>query len=144
MKLVSLTGILELLLTHNPDAQRFNIEDSITKQFKLKMAVIIYQQDNKCDFAEVKKNLNMIYNLRSKIAHGDFGELNLSIAKEFPSIKISKNTKFEDLTDEEKKLIHQQKDSVLTKYNEILFRYVFYAISAFLDDPEFVEFLKAG
>ncbi len=56
MKLVSLVGILELLLTHNPDVQRFNVEDSITKQFKLKMAVIIYQNEKKCDLEKTKKN----------------------------------------------------------------------------------------
>jgi hypothetical protein len=43
--LLTLTGIIELLLTHSPDYTRFNVEDSISKQFKLKASILIYLND---------------------------------------------------------------------------------------------------
>ena len=141
MILVSLVGILELLLTHNPDT-KFNVEDSINKQFKLKIAVIIHNHEKKCDLEKTKKTLSVIYDLRSKIAHGDFSKLNTLIKNEYKKINPEK------LQPSELKVVQditlQQKDSILTKYNEILFKYVFYTLSTFLDDSEFVEFLKAG
>lgn len=71
-KLVSLVGVIELLLTHNPNFNRFNIEDSISKQFKLKTSILLYKNDNSIDLKEIKKLLTTIYNQRSNIAHGNF------------------------------------------------------------------------
>lgn len=75
IKLVMLTSIVEFLLTRNPDFNRFNVEDSINKQFQLKASIIIYQNIKNCDIEEVKNDLKTIYKLRSSIAHGDFKEL---------------------------------------------------------------------
>ena len=33
MAFVELISVIEMLITHNPDSGRFNIEDSITRQF---------------------------------------------------------------------------------------------------------------
>lgn len=71
-KLISLVGVIELLLTHNPNFNRFNIEDSISKQFKLKTSILLYKNDNSIDLNETKKLLTTIYNQRSNIAHGNF------------------------------------------------------------------------
>ena len=71
-KLVSLVGVIELLLTHNPDFNRFNVEDSISKQFKLKTSILLYKNDETIDLNETKKLLTIIYSQRSNIAHGNF------------------------------------------------------------------------
>lgn len=74
--LVTLVSILELLLTHNPDFNRFNIEDSISKQFKLKASILVYLNDKTKDLNWIKKRLAVIYNQRSNIAHGNFTQFN--------------------------------------------------------------------
>jgi len=45
-KLITLVSIIELLLTHNPDYNRFNVEDSIGKQFRLKTSLLVHQFRN--------------------------------------------------------------------------------------------------
>jgi hypothetical protein len=48
-RVVMITSILELLLTHNPDFNRFNVEDSISKQFQLKVSILVYLNDKTVD-----------------------------------------------------------------------------------------------
>jgi hypothetical protein len=74
-KLISLVSAIELLLTRNPDQSRFNVEDSITKQFVLKSAVLIYKNDKSKTIEELGARLKEIYTQRSNIAHGNFKEL---------------------------------------------------------------------
>jgi hypothetical protein len=73
--IVVLVSIIELLLTHNPDTNRFNVEDSINKQFRLKAATVIYLNNKLLDLNNLKNRLREIYGLRSSIAHGDFKEV---------------------------------------------------------------------
>lgn len=84
--LVTLTGIMELLLTHNPNHNRFNVEDSISKQFKLKASILIYLNDKSRNIDDVKKRLGEIYTQRSNIAHGNFKTLKEYIDKELKSL----------------------------------------------------------
>ncbi|SEK25297.1 HEPN domain-containing protein [Parapedobacter koreensis] len=72
VKLLLLVSIIEFLLTRNPDFNRFNVEDSISKQFKLKATTLIYLNDKTRDLDEIHNNLNYIYNQRSDIAHGNY------------------------------------------------------------------------
>ncbi len=72
LMLIILVGTLEYLVTRNPDTNRFNIEDSINKQFRLKCAILIRTQHKDTPPDEVGKNLEQIYSLRSDFAHGNY------------------------------------------------------------------------
>jgi|GEM_PF-3844811 len=78
VKYILLVSILELLLTHAPDATK-NIENSINKQFILKLTVLLYFDAPNMDLSGQKKKLSDIYTNRSAIAHG--GELPLTTAE---------------------------------------------------------------
>ena len=60
IKLLMLISIIELLVTRNPDTSRFNVEDSIKKQFQLKTSILIYLKKEN-DIDKVKKRLKIIY-----------------------------------------------------------------------------------
>ena len=79
-KLIALVSAIELLLTHNPDHNRFNVEDSITKQFVLKTAILIYKKDKRKKIELLGSRLKEIYTQRSNIAHGNFKEFNKFLA----------------------------------------------------------------
>jgi hypothetical protein len=118
---VMLTSIIELLLTHNPNTIRFNVEDSISKQFQLKASILIYLNDRTEDINHIKKRLRTIYEQRSNIAHGNFGELYKYIGK--LSKKEGEEEGFEDLKSD-------------------LYKYLRIILEAYLKDRGFVEFLK--
>ncbi len=123
IKLLMLTSIIELLVTRNPDTSRFNVEDSINKQFQLKASVLIYLNDKENEIDELKKRLKTIYQQRSNIAHGNFGEL--ENYKRKLSKKEGEEEYFEDLVID-------------------LYSYVRAIIEEYLKDTKFVEFIKAG
>jgi len=75
IRLMLLTSILELILTHNPDSNRFNVEDSINKQFQLKTSILVYLNDKSRDITSIQKRLKTIYQQRSNIVHGNFNAL---------------------------------------------------------------------
>ena len=58
IKILLLTGLLESLLTHNPDFNRYNVEDSISKQFQLKGSVLIHLNNKEKDIEQIKKDLD--------------------------------------------------------------------------------------
>lgn len=72
LMLLLLVSIIEYLLTRNPDYNRFNVEDSINKQFKLKSGILIHNQDKNYCLTQLNKDLNDIYSKRSDIAHGNY------------------------------------------------------------------------
>lgn len=119
--IVMLTSIIELLLTHNPNTSRFNVEDSISKQFQLKASILIYLNDKSGDINYVKKRLKTIYEQRSNIAHGNFGELHKYIGK------LSKKEGEEEYLDDLK---------------SDLYRYIRVILEEYLKDRAFVVFLK--
>jgi hypothetical protein len=80
IRLLLLTSILELILTHNPDSSRFNVEDSINKQFQLKASILVYLNDKTKEINSIKKRLKIIYQQRSNIVHGNFKELDKYIS----------------------------------------------------------------
>lgn len=69
-----LVGNIEYLLTRNPDTNRFNVEDSISRQFKLKCGVAINEADSSVSLEGLNKELSEIYSLRSDFAHGNYTE----------------------------------------------------------------------
>lgn len=72
VKLLLLVSIMEFMVTRNPDTNKFNVEDSISKQFILKASVIIYNNNQDVNLATLKENLKLIYNQRSDVAHGNY------------------------------------------------------------------------
>ena len=101
MKFISIVSIIELLLTHCPDASRFNVEDSINKQFKSKIALIyhLYDKDSNSDL--ITKESSLIYSLRSDIAHGNFKEFPKNLKKYFDFCKensYTNNSKFDKVS----------------------------------------------
>lgn len=84
VKLLLLVSIIEFLVTRNPDVSKFNVEDSISRQFVLKASILIYNSSPEINLDEVKDNLKRIYQQRSDVAHGNFISKN-----EFKSIVAS-------------------------------------------------------
>lgn len=74
LMLLLLVSNIEYLLTRNPDTNRFNVEDSISRQFKLKCAVAIHSQNREIDLVTLNKDLSIIYSQRSDLAHGNYKE----------------------------------------------------------------------
>lgn len=72
LPILLLVGNIEYLLTRNPDTNRFNVEDSISRQFKLKCGVAINEADPTIPLKELNEELCKIYSLRSDFAHGNF------------------------------------------------------------------------
>lgn len=124
--LITLVSIIEMLLTHNPDFNRFNIEDSINKQFVLKMLILLNYESKNCylEYWEIK--LKEIYKLRSMIAHGDFKGV----------MKYKENLK--------RKLIKNPEDSegYFEKIIENLYFLIQISIKSFLENPKFIELLQ--
>lgn len=126
--LVALTGIMELLLTHNPNYNRFNVEDSISKQFKLKASILIYLNDKTRDIEQVKKRLGEIYTQRSNIAHGNFKTLKKYIDKELKVLLKSDS---------------DAEDSYILEYlNRDLRIYLRAVLEELIKDESLVNFMK--
>ena len=121
--IVMLTSIIELLLTHNPNTNRFNVEDSISKQFQLKASILIYLNDRNRDINNIKKRLKTIYERRSNVAHGNFGDIHKFISK--LSTNEGEEEYFEDLKSD-------------------LYKYLRAILEEYLKDREFVDFLKGN
>lgn len=116
-KIALLVSAIEMLITHNPDFKRFNVEDSITKQFVLK-TIVLLRMNGAVDLPTAKATLTQLYRLRSAIAHGDFNAI--------PKILGRPNDEREAL------------DTMVSATYEIL-RVVMHRHT---EDPPFVRFLK--
>lgn len=135
MRIMSLVSILELLITHKPDSNRYNIEDSIRKQFCNKLLLVLYLNDKNIDYNEIEKYLLMIYDLRSAIAHGNFEQLEEIIKKidKWLLRNSSKYKEYYEVFDSERTIEYVE---------ESLIKYVTIAINVFLEDKNFTEILK--
>jgi hypothetical protein len=80
-KLVNLVALIELLLARNPDTSRFNVEDSLTRQFVLKLGILLHHESPSLDLDWSRRAMKDLYQLRSSIAHGDFGNVDRLLAK---------------------------------------------------------------
>ena len=116
-----LVSLLELLLTHNPDVSRYNVEDSINRQFRLKTGIMVHRQYPDTDLKALEKRLKQLYGLRSAVAHGDFKAL----------------AKYEaNLCKKEGK--EEYMDDLVTDS----YFYLRATLEQFLQDPDFVLFVK--
>jgi hypothetical protein len=120
--IVILVSIIELILTRNPDSSRYNVEDSISKQFLIKVSVLLYKYDNSIDLDNLKKDLKDIYNIRSKIAHGDF----IILHEELKKISAKSNND---------NIVYQE---IISK----LYKYVAIIIKSYIEDPVYIDYLK--
>lgn len=125
-RLVTLVSIIELLLTHSPNYNRFNVEDSISKQFKLKTSILVYQNDKNRELDWIKNRLKDIYNQRSNIAHGNFKSLDDFLKKEV------KNSKDEDMNE----------DFVLELLSRDVYMFIRAIIEEYIKDRKLVDFMK--
>jgi len=131
MKIVSIVSIFELLVAHNPDNNRFNVEDSIKKQFVNKILLILYITNPSIDTDLITKELSHIYDLRSCIAHGNFNGLPKICKKIYDFYK----TNGEDLPTFEM-------DYILSLVNSSLMQYLKIILVRFLNDRKLFEVIK--
>ncbi len=121
-RLLVLTSILELLVTHSPDYSRFNVEESIGKQFRLKVALLTYLNNKTLNIDRLGKRLKLIYEQRSNVAHGNFEAINRYVKS--LSREEGEEEYFDDLISE-------------------LYTFVRAVIEQYLIDHSLVDFLKA-
>ena len=121
VQFVLLVSLLELLLTHNPDTSRYNVEDSINRQFKLKTGIMVRLQHPETNLSALQKRLKQLYGLRSAIAHGNFKAI-----EKYEKGLCKKEGKEEYF------------DAVVADS----YFYLRAVLEQFLEDPEFVEFVK--
>jgi hypothetical protein len=119
MMFLMLIGIIEFLLTHNPNSYRFNVEDSIRKQFQLKTGIVLNKMAG-FDLSKTSNRLKLFYDVRSAIAHGDFIAIENIIKKER---KIDSDFDIFDLVEE-------------------AFNYVSTIVKMYVQEPDFVDSLK--
>lgn len=76
--------LLEMFVTHSPSTNRYNVEDSISKQFVEKISAsfsLTHSIKNKIDLEDFKKELKYMYNYISKLLHGEVLEMNKQLNK---------------------------------------------------------------
>ena len=91
---VSLCSLIELLVAHKPDNNRYNIEESISKQFVNKLRFILYSRKSIDDIDFLTKELKLAYSVRSDIAHGNFDSIDNSLSKLYKLYGYDKEESF--------------------------------------------------
>lgn len=135
MKIVSLVSMLELLIAHNPNSSRYNVEDSIRRQFSNKIMIILYLNSLVKEPDNLEKLLLFIYDLRSCIAHGNFNEISSSCKKIYQWLLnndknfTTNNSKFDE-------------KSVLDYINLLLRKYFRVVLRHYLSDKKLFKILK--
>lgn len=119
MQFLMLVSVIEFLLTHNPDTSKFNVEDSIRKQFQLKAGIVINKRTGE-SLDLLSQRLKTIYDIRSIIAHGDFA-------------------KFTKLMSDYKK---KDKEFDFFDFVEECFNYVKVIVEGYIFETNFIETLK--
>ena len=132
MKFVSVVSIIELLLTHCPDNARYNVEDSINKQFKNKVALIVYLHDKKSDFELVAKECGYIYSLRSDVAHGNFNKFPKDLQKYYSFCKENQYTNISTF----------DKNATLNLLIKRTLQHLIIIFNMYLDDYKLLEIVK--
>jgi len=135
MRIVSLVSMLELLIAHNPDSSRYNIEDSIRKQFSTKILVILHLNNMVDNPKELEKLLLLIYDLRSSIAHGSFNNINSICEKIYKWRKLYDND-FMDYGD------GWTEFEILDYINVLLRKYFRVILRHYLTDKTLFDILK--
>ena len=135
MRIVSLVSLLVLLLAHNPDSSRFNIDDSIRKQFANKILIILHINKEIKNWKEQEKLLLLIYDLRSSIAHGSFDKIKV-ICKKITNWRL-KNDDIYPYNGE-----NCNETETLFYINYLLRKYLRIILKHYLKDKTLFEILK--
>ena len=135
MKIVSLVSMIEFLIAHNLDSSRYNIEDSIRKQFSNKIMVVLHLNGMVENPNELEKLLLLIYDLRSSIAHGSFDKISNLCEKIYKwQLKNDKDfVEYEDGWDE---------FGILNDVNILLRKYFRIIVKNYLLDEQLFQILK--
>lgn len=72
LKAMTMCSIIEYIVARNPDTGKFNVDESINKQFQMKTSLLINRYDENFALDETAKFLKVAYELRSSVAHGSF------------------------------------------------------------------------
>lgn len=139
-KIVCLVSLIELLIAHKPDANRFNVEESIKKMFINKTLLIIYLNNNDIDIVNTKKELSCIYDIRSDISHGNFDNLSKSITKIRSFYKDMHM--FDDLDDDDFPDNKIPELFVLDTIIRNLKDYLKIILNKYIDDENFLTIIK--
>lgn len=134
MYLLGIVGIIEMLLTHNPDTSMYNIEDSISKQYIRKLKFILFKNDPSIDLSALEKELKLSYKIRSDIAHGNFNkdsEKNLKVLLDFYNLKLGG-----------KGMEHIELDDGISYLNDNLTKYTRVLLDMFLTNQKELELIK--
>lgn len=137
MRIVTLVSMIELVLTHNPDANRFNIEDSIRKQFANKLTLVLYLNDRNLNYKETEKFLLIVYDLRSAIAHGCFDKIN-GLVEKIDKWLLNNSQIHKELRNYEE----FDADWIINIVNEMLEKYFRIVLIEYLKDKDLFEILK--
>lgn len=134
MYLLGIVGIIEMLLTHNPDSSLYNIEDSISKQYIRKLKYVLFRDNPSLDINKIEKILKLSYKIRSDVAHGNFGKSSVKNLDELLKIyDLKLGGKGIDYVDYETGICYLNDD--LTEYAKIL-------LTMYLKNPKELELLK--
>ena len=130
---LQLISIIEFLLTHKPDTNRYNVEDSITKQFAGKLNLVLYESLSVQHNDQIEKELKYAYSIRSDIAHGDYNDKTKQIAllAKFYDLKVANSSTSIDLESE-----------TINRLNSNLESYVKIVLQLYLNDERKLEYLK--
>lgn len=137
MRIITLVSMIELLLTHNPDANRFNVEDSIRKQFSNKLTLVLYLNNKNLNYKETEKFLLLVYDLRSAIAHGSFDKIN-RLAEKIDIWLLNNSQIHKELRSDE----DFDEEWIINNVNEILEKYFRIVLIEYLKDNDLFEILK--
>lgn len=97
------------------------MDESISKQFRLKVSLLVYLNDRNRDINEIGNRLKVIYDQRSNVAHGNF-EATSRYLRSLSKVD-GKEEYFNDLITD-------------------LYFYVRAVIEEYMKDRAFVEFMK--
>lgn len=122
-----LTSIIEALLTHNPNYNRYNVEDSINKQFCLKTCIALERIDETTDIDKCYELCKLIYDVRCKIAHGSVEGMD-SLIKKYNMLYCRKEKADASILLE---TIHQELSGIIIK-----------VLRLYLKDNNYINFLK--
>ena len=133
MCFVELIGLIEMLITHNPVSGKYNVEDSITKQFVGKLTLLLYENDKTIEQEKIEKELKFAYKIRSAIAHGNFGALEKELKKLF---------EFYNLGNEENNWFYRKSEDSLGKLIDQTFDWLRIIVNLYLEDEKRLEIIK--
>ncbi len=134
MYLLGIVGLIEMLVTHNPDSQRYNVEDSISKQYVRKIKYLLYQTDSSMDLERLEKELKLSYSIRSDIAHGNFTKSSKKNLKDLFT--------FYGMTEGGTGLDYCDESSALEKLNSNLSDYARIILRLYLEKEKELELIK--